>query len=74
MKKLQRDEMRNLQGGDFAPPPMIIGSVLTGTRLNAGQCFCDHHVTWSNGAYADICDQPCSMFNCTDPMFGHVVN
>lgn len=73
MQKIKREELRHFIGGVLAPPPMIVGSVLTGTRLYNGQCYCDHHVTWSNGAYADICDRPCSMFNCTDPMYGHVV-
>jgi hypothetical protein len=57
MKQLSRDEMKNLNGGFY-------GSVLTGTQLVNGQCRCDYHVTWSNGAYADLCGVNCGMSNC----------
>jgi hypothetical protein len=73
MKKLERSQLKVLMGGVAAPPPMIISSDVTGTRLYNGQCYCDQHVIWSNGTYANICDVKCGMFWCTDPSWGHAV-
>ncbi len=52
-KRLWEDEMKQIRGN--------LGMDLTGTRCNAGQCYCDFYIT--DGGYSK-CDVPCDSTVC----------
>lgn len=62
--KLGRDEQKRIFGGIVQP---FNGgtSTITGWEFQDGICYCDYHVVWSNGTYADFCHFECGTFNCT---------
>lgn len=51
MKKLSKEEMKNVQGGEW---------ILTGVRKSAGQCYCDFML---ESGYPS-CDNACAMHFC----------
>lgn len=62
-KKLCKDEQKSIFGG-FVPPNGGGTSTKTGWELQNGICYCDYHVVWSDGSYADFCHLECGAFNC----------
>ena len=59
MKKLSRDEMKNLTGGVSAPNSPLPSGWVDGTRYYQGHCYCDY----TNGV-DHLCDFPCPVSNC----------
>ena len=57
MKKLSRDEMKNLKGGI-----VMTQSGYSGTSTN---CFCDYHYQYSDGSHLSYCNIPCAGSCCS---------
>ena len=60
MKKLERQQMKNLKGGN---PPGGGGAgctqTYTGCNIVGGEVKCDYHISCSNGYEDDLCHLQC---------------
>jgi len=64
MKKLERQEMKNLKGGMNAPPGGYT-MAQAGYEIHGSNCLCDYYHQFADGSNYWRCHEPCPMTCCS---------
>lgn len=67
MKKLERSEMKNLKGGNAAPPDGYTMSQ-SGWILQGSNCYCDYRHVFEDGTVLNYCYISCATSCCSSGM------